>query len=318
MTTVSHDDFQAMPTARVAGLVRQAGSKVCVFPINGTRRWYMLELGRTLGQGSGGYVQVAGQRHLELYSLLFNHGLDTLLTPVFGPDLLERGDDYMEMAAEGLSMLASDPAFLAFYEALGVRVRFYGDYVRFFEHTPHAHVCDQFDEVSRRTAGHERHRLFFGVCAHEPARSIAELSIAFHAREGRAPEKQELVEGYYGEPLGAVDLFIGFDKLCAFDMPLVATGNEDLYFTVSPSPYLNRRQLRDILYDHLYARGGEPDYEELSAAEWAVMRDYYQANLERTLGVGTVKGRGGVWYPLPQVVLPQAFDDQDCTDEVEG
>ncbi len=113
------------------------------------------------------------------------------------------------------------------------------------------------------------------------------------------------MEAYYGEYVGPVDLFIGFDMLSAFDMPLVATGTEDLYFTVSPSLYLTQRQLRDILYDHLYARRGEPDYSDMSAREWDLMGDFYQANMERTLGVGME--RGGVWYPLPQARLPPGF-----------
>jgi hypothetical protein len=88
-------------------------------------------------------------------------------------------------------------------------------------------------------------------------------------------------------------------------MPLVATGNEDLYFTVSPSPYLNARQLRDILYDHLFARRmPESDYSDVGPKDWELMRSFYQANLESTLGVGARYKRGEFWYPLPQVKLP--------------
>ena len=108
---------------------------------------------------------------------------------------------------------------------------------------------------------------------------------------------------YYGEYVEPVDLFVGFDKFCLFDMPLVTTGNEDLYFTISPSPYLSKRQLRDILYDHLYSRrDGEPDYAAMEPDDWSWMKSFYTANLDRTLGVGIKHGR--TWYPLPQVELP--------------
>ena len=64
--------------------------------------------------------------------------------------------------------------------------------------------------------------------------------------------------------LPPVELFIGFDKFTVFDMPLLTTGEEDLYFSVSPSPYMTIRQLRAILYDHLYVRRTpEPDYTTL-------------------------------------------------------
>jgi tuberculosinol/isotuberculosinol synthase len=255
------------------------------------------------------YLDVSGRRHIELYQQLFDHGLDTLLTPVFGPDLLERGDDYMQVAAEGLSRLATHPDFREFYDAYGVCVRFYGDYRKFLAATPYANLSGLFDEVAARTAAHDRHRLFYGVCAGDAAEAIAQLAVGYHAKHGHVPDKRTLVELYYGEHMGSVDLFIGFDRFTAFDMPLVATGDEDLYFTVSPSPYLTEQQLRDILYDHLYARcGEEPDYSAVEPGDWALMRDFYRANLGRTLGVGGKGRRGRFWYPMPQVVLPPGFD----------
>jgi len=111
---------------------------------------------------------------------------------------------------------------------------------------------------------------------------------------------------YYGEYVEPVDFFVGFDKFCVFDMPLVGTGNEDLYFTIRPSPYLSERQLRHILYDHLYSRrGGDPDYSIMSSDDWSLMKDFYRGNIDRTMGVGI--RRGQIWYPLPQVELPPDF-----------
>jgi adenosine tuberculosinyltransferase len=130
------------------------------------------------------------------------------------------------------------------------------------------------------------------------------------------PDKRALVEMYYGEWVAPVDLFIGFDKPSAFDVPLVATGSEDLYFTVTPSPYLSQRQLRAILYDHLYSRrGSDADYDSLDAGAWQVMKEYYRSNLGNTLGVGT--RAGNIWYPLPQVTLPPALSraGEDSEDE---
>jgi tuberculosinol/isotuberculosinol synthase len=302
--------FHQLSVADVAGLVRAAGPKVCVFPINGTRRWFLLE--HSLDEADGplsAYLDVAGLRHIELYRLLFDHGLDTLLTPVFGPDLIERGEDYMRMAAEGLARLATHPDFLGFYKAYQVRVRFYGDHRKFLASTPLAYLSELFDQATERTLAHDRYRLFFGVCAHDATETVAEQAVQYHAEHGRVPDKRSLVVLYYGEYVAPVDFFIGFDKFCAFDMPLVATGNEDLYFTVSPSPYLSEAQLRAILYDHLYSRRGEePDYSEMGPEAWALMREFYRANCDRTLGVGARQEDGGYWYPLPQVALPAGFE----------
>jgi tuberculosinol/isotuberculosinol synthase len=298
------DVFQSLSECEIAKLLRSAGSKVCVFPINGTRRWFMLEHSVPAGADwAKVYCDVAAERHIDLYRMLFDHGFDTLLAPIFGPDLLERGDDYATMAIEGLVWLATDPRFLAFYRDFAVRVRFYGDHRRFLAPRGYGYVSDVFDEAEAETASHGRYRLFFGVCAHDATETIAQLAVQYHSDHGRIPDKKALVEMYYGEQVEPVSLFIGFDKPCVFDMPLVTTGNEDLYFTVSPSPYLSRRQLRAILYDHLYSRrGGEADYASLDTEEWRTMGEFYRANLDNTLGVGTRVGN--IWYPLPQVALP--------------
>ena len=295
------ETFQNLPVSEIAGLVRSSGPKVCVFPINGTRRWFMLE--HAVPEGADWattYCDVSAERHIDLYRMFFDLGIGTLLTPIFGPDLLERGEEYARMAIEGLVLLATDSRFLRFYKEYDVRVRFYGDYRRFLAQTPYSYVADMFEEATAQTASHKRNRLFFGVCAHDATETIAELAVRHHSQHGCLPDKNTLVEMYYGEYVEPVSLFIGFDKPCAFDMPLVATGSEDLYFTVCPSPYLGSRQLRAILYDHLYSRRtGEADYGSLAAEEWRAMSEFYDANANRTLGVGTRVGQ--IWYPLPQV-----------------
>ncbi len=298
--------FQNLPVSEVARLMRAAGPKVCVFPINGTRRWFMLEHSVPPEDDYAAvYCDVAAERHIELYRLFFEHGVGTLLTPIFGPDLLARGEAYAKMAIEGLALLATHPAFLEFYQTYQVRVRFYGDYRHYLDSTPYAYLVGLLDGATVQTRAHDRHRLFFGICAHDATETIAGLAVQYHIEHGRVPDKGTLVELYYGEYVEPADLFIGFDKFCVFDMPLVATGDEDLYFTVSPSPYLSERQLRDILHDHLFARRGEEqDYLTLGHEERLWMKDFYGANRERTLGVGMK--RGEIWYPLPQVVLPSS------------
>ena len=298
------ETFLNLPTEEVARLVREAGPKVCVFPINGTRRWLILEHPEAVAEDFvEAYLAIAGRRHVELYQLFFDHGVDTLLTPVFGPDILARGEGYDELIRDGLSWFARGQDFLDFYDAYDVRVRVYGDYRHYLEPTPYAEVIDDFETIERRTASHSRYRLFFGVCAHDAAETVAEIGVRFHQMHGCLPTKREIVQAYYGEYVAPVDFFIGFDKFAAIDMPLVATGNEDLYFTVAPSLYLYARQLRGILYDHIYVRPkGESNYTEMTDADWIAMRDFYYANMENTSGIG-VRCRAGIWYPLPQVQL---------------
>jgi hypothetical protein len=84
-------------------------------------------------------------------------------------------------------------------------------------------------------------------------------------------------------------------------MPLIATGNEDLYFTVAPSPYLNIQTFRAILYDHLYTRKeSELDYKEMTMEDLAALRSFYRTNQNAVLGIGIQSSQGNIW--LPQIV----------------
>jgi tuberculosinol/isotuberculosinol synthase len=251
------------------------------------------------------YLRIAGRRHIELYKLIFDHGIETLVTPIFGQDILERGEGYNRLLKQGSTWFAQDEDFLRFYDEYDVRVRVYGETTRFLQDTPYAHAVDAYEELMQRTVSHRSHSLFFGVCAHDPAQTVADIGVRFREQHGRLPDKREIIEAYYGEYVKPVDLFIGSDRPAAYDMPLIATGSEDLYFTVSPSPYLDSHTLRKILYDHLYARRVDDDsYDQLSANDWRAMADFYALNRRSVLGLGRKHKSGSFWYPMPQVSLP--------------
>ena len=233
----------------------------------------------------------AGVDEIKLYykeiDLVFSLGSGLPSTPTRSRKLM----------VPALLWFAQNSAFTDFYAQYDVRVRVYGDARRFFCDTPYEEALDAFDTLTRHTADHGRHRLFFGVFPHDTVEATAELAVRYHSEHGDVPDRRTLVEMYYGEYVAPVDLFISFGKLRTFDIPLLMTGTEDLYFTVSPSLYLTEQQLRDILYDHLYAR--IKTKVDLQPDDWASMRDFYRANVGRTLGVG--RQNGSVWRPLPQV-----------------
>lgn len=284
----------------VAQMVRANGPKVCVFPINGTRRWFTLQYGQQKWDDPvKAYMDLASQNHVELYRLFFDHGVDTLLTPAFGPDILQRSEEYVRrIGMDGLARLAEHPTFRDFYDEYDVRVYFYGDHRRYLENTEFAYISDLFDAAAERTRSHRRFRLFFGVFANDATQTIAKFSVQYFKAHGHVPEKRDLIEMYYGEYVEPVDMFIGFDRLSAFDMPLLATGEEDLYFTVSPSLFMDRNQLRRILYDHIFTRRAmEPEYDQMSPAELHILRDFYLAHRGTTLGIGRLLH--GIWVPEP-------------------
>ena len=301
MDHMDRDKFLNLSSGEVASIVRADGSKVCVFPFNGTRRWFLLEHGRDFGgDAAQNYVEVTTRAYIDTYKLVFDHGVDTIVAPVFGVEIMERGDEYMREIGANMTLLATHPSFLEFYETYGIRVHFYGDYRKQLAKTPYAYVCDTFDEITQKTANNTKRRLFYGVCADDATATIAELSVQHFQETGKTPSRRELIEGYYGEYVEKADIFIGFEKFNVFDYPMLAWGEESLYFTVAPSLYMNGQQLKNILYDYIYLRPvQDPDYFTMPEDDFEAMRHFYETNREATFGVGEM--RGGIWYPILSV-----------------
>lgn len=295
---IPFEHFLQLPTAEVATLVKATGQKVCVFPVNGTRRWFMLEHGDKIQDDFfEAYMEASIQNHVELCSRLFDHGTETILAPVFGRELMHRGDEYTKrVGIDGLVRTATDSNYREFFQQYNVKVRFYGDYRDVLTGTPYEYALKSMYEVTEATKQNSGFRLFFGVFADEVTETIARLSVEHYLAQGAVPDKQTLVQKYYGEDLPPVSLFIGFDKFSVFDMPLLATGEEDLYFSVSPSPYMTEQQLRAILYDHLFVRPmPEPDYTKLDNDELAWLRNYYRDHKDHAFGIGKLKFN--LWFP---------------------
>lgn len=296
--------FQNLPTAEIAKLVRAAGPKVAVFPINGTRRWFMLEHPKLLDSDSPIeiFIETLSQRLLDICKLFFDHGIHTVLAPVMGPDIMERGESYAPIGVGGLLWFAESQRALDFYRKQDVRVRMYGDAQRYCENTPYACTLPAFESLTQRTANHQSHRLFLGICAHDASENVAKIGVDFYREHGHLPDKRQIVEAYYGEYVEPVDIFIGSGQPAAFDMPLIATGNENLYFTAAPSAYLDTQMLRSILYDHLYVRSAdEADYDDISSEDWRHLANFYTRNRRAVLGLGYQHNGNHFWYPAPQL-----------------
>jgi tuberculosinol/isotuberculosinol synthase len=306
------DEFISFTESEMLAHTQEFGPKVCVCPINGTRRWFTLEhAGTNYEDAESGYLDTVTKAYIQFFTLFYEHGIQTLLIPSFGPDLLERGEEYVRMAVKGFEMVTKHDLFLEFYREFDVQVRFYGNYAQYFDQTEYQYLIDDFERIAQETADHRSHRLFWGLFANDATEAVGKIAIEHYKEFNRAPNRKEIVTAYYGTYVEPVDLFLGFDKFSAFDMPLLATGNEDLYFTVSPTLYLTKEQLRTILYDHIYSRKEMDDYPDMSGEEWDQMRTFYAINKGNTQGIGAKKGN--IWYPLSQVEIPE-MNSQSSSD----
>ena len=295
---IPFDRFLELPADEVAALVKATGQKVVVFPVNGTRRWFTLEHGDKIGDDFfAAYMDASIQNHVYLCSMLFDHGIQTILAPVFGRELMHRGDEYTQrVGMDGLVRTATDKNYRKFFEENNVNVRFYGDYYDVLTGTEFEDVLGALYEVMEATKANDKFNLYFGVFADEVTETISRLSVEHYLAHGSIPDKSALIRKYYGKDLPSVCMFIGFDKFTVFDMPLLASGEEDLYFSLSPSPYMTEHQLRAILYDHIYIRPTqEPDYTNLEQEELDWLRDYYRNNKDHAFGVGKLKFN--LWFP---------------------
>lgn len=292
MDQLTQADFLRLPTTEVARVVRASGTKVCVFPFNGTRRWFVLEHQSTDAQA---YAEATVRGCVRLYRMLFEHGIETVIAPIFGKDLLLRGEEYTSAIGESMKMLAFHPGFVSLYEDCDIRVHFYGDYQQEYA-GKRQDILDAFHQATLLTAPHKNRRLFYGVFADDATETIARLAIQHYiSTNKRLATKQDLIKMYYGESIEGADIFIGFERPQSYDYPMLATGAEDLYFTVAPSFYMTETLLRKILYDRIYLRATlEPDYGQMPGESLSAMRDYYHQRRDDALGTGRVVD--GIWY----------------------
>jgi len=281
------DTFVHLSDRQIARLVNERGQQVCVFPISGIRHWYTMEYGKyTDVNCPGHYMDEITKKLLDLYRLFFNQGIHTLVSPLHG--LTEDDGESLASRLRRLEILTTHSDFLCFYEKYSVRVHFFGDYRRQLAGTPYAYLTGQFERLSKHTRKNTAHRLFYGLFTGNAAENIADLSVRYFIRTGQIPNRQIMMELYYGEAIETVDLFIGFDKFNPADFPLLDFTEENLYFTSTPSFYFDRDQLRRILHDRLHPRQ-EPNYAHLSDKELAALKNFYLAQRTTTLGLGSLR-----------------------------
>lgn len=292
-------EFLGWPTERVAGWVAgQPAPVVAGWPFNGTRRWF---LGHRGAPGDvGDYLSTLVRRQAEFYRMVLDHGVAAILAPSFGELNLERGEEYVRHALGGLLQIGTDEVYQELFRR-GVRVRFYGDYRRALAGPEYRPMVEACDEIMDATAGGGGPLILFGLFADGSCQNIAGLAVESFQKNRKVPDREALIEAYYGVPVPDLSFYVGFEQPQLFDVPLVVTGREDLYFTLNPTPEVDQNQLREILYDHLVSRRVfEVEYEKLPAE--AKSRIIEEGRRPGTVGLGRVDPLTGLWQPaLPEI-----------------
>ncbi len=259
----------------VANQVAQRISTAAVY-LNGTRRWFL-----SRRKDWADYAKTTGQAQRALSQLFYAHGIQTLIQPLLGYDLLTRGPDYLKLAVEqGLAQLAA-PNYKAWFHRNRIRVTFYGNWRQVLSEKGFPDVVEMLQEVITETAPYGKHSLLFGAFADEGLNRIITLSKDIN--QGDA-----LLRNYYGQPVGPVELIIGSGQPVIWDLPLLDINQAHLYFLQAPTFCLDQPTLRKILYDYLYQRiNDDALFDNLSAQTW---QDF------KVLGLGQKTDKG--WTAL--------------------
>jgi hypothetical protein len=240
----------------IAGLVAQKAATAAIY-LNGTRRWFLSQ-----NKSWAEYAKTTGTAQRSLSCMFYGHGLQTLIQPLLGYDLLSRGHDYLKLAVEqGLMELVSED-YRSWFHELEIRVNLYGNWVAPLTEMGFAPVVEALQELISETNHYTRYSLLFGVFADAALDYI--VSLAQTAHQG-----DDLLRQFYGQPIGPINLIVGSGQPVIWDLPLLDINKANLYFIQAPTFCLDKQSLRHILYDHLYQRSND---EELngngSSYEW--------------------------------------------------
>jgi hypothetical protein len=244
----SREEWFELTDSDVATTIAEQRPTAAIY-MNGTRRWFA-----RLGEAWDRYPEVAGQANRDLCQLFYEHGLQTLLMPIVGYDLRQRGQAYLRMALEaGLAEIAS-AASLAWYHHEEIRVTVYGNWPAVLADLELTDLAQRLSDLIEATSGYHRRRLLFGAFADEGLDRI--VTLAQQTADGQA-----LLTAYYGQPVDSVDLIVGSGQPVIWDLPLLDLNRAQLYFIQAPTFDLNRAALRHILFDSLYQRHNDDGFE---------------------------------------------------------
>eukprot|EP01133_Synstelium_polycarpum_P018022 gene18022-21513_t len=316
------DEFINLKTRDIDTLVKETTSanKTMVYAYDGTRRSYLIEEGlKSNVNGSsttdvmidyGQYSQDAVRWFLEQVLMIFNHGITTIIYPMWFDTLEKRGPSYLPKFIQylgGFRSILSDPTLRQSFMDSGIRVIFYGEYRELLLRQQDLDLLEGFEAIMELTRNNKSKHLLLGTNITDPSSAIIKLSIEFYQRNHIEPTKTELIKEYYGVEVSDVSFYFGFDKFSCDGRPILLSdkGDEDLYFSVSPHRFLTKQQFRRILFDHLYSRrvSNAKEY-QLKMIDVEIMKCFYHNNVGNTMGVGAVQEFGNYWYPLPEAHKP--------------
>ena len=279
-----------------------------IFVADGNRRLVMTQTGLTPDSGDfyPAYVNIVTEAFRNNLEVFFQHGLHTLLFPLFGPSLLTRTEKYRGyVMPELVRRLFKSDGWLSFYREQGVRIKAYGNLEILRRQCKDANLAETIKECEHMTSAYGNHRLFYGFFSTQAFdRVLIQQLQRFLRDRHREPDPSELAHLYYREPLRTADFFITSTRMGYLGaLPPFAYGkNTRMYTLTAPGVFaLNENTYRQILYDLLClgpADSGPVLYDTLPA-DIDSLAGFYQHHQNRVMGTGKKIGKWRVLDDSP-------------------
>jgi hypothetical protein len=297
-SAMDKETFLQLSTREIRDIIKQRRKpRVGVFIADGNRRLVMCKTG--LKPSSDEFYQEYARFFTEslkkTLEIFFDHGLETLFFPLFGPSLLKRKNSFQTITIPTVYReVFQSEEWLQFFKEKGIRIKVYGDLSRLKDIDPlNLDMEKGILETVAKTAHHQEHTLFLGFMSdNTPGMELPGKIIKFYKTHGRIPTHEEMVTSYYGELVPQVDLLILSNKLSsqgAFP-PLIANWDASVYYLPVPGfESLSEFTLREIIYDFFYVQNVESidQYNELNLKNCDQINDFYRQNKNVVVGAAS-------------------------------
>lgn len=316
--------FSNYSNAEIAKIVSNhlSGRNTLVYAYDGTRRSYLMEKVNNSNDSTSmmndndcqlinynEYSKTAIHNLLYQLVMMFEHGIDTIVYPMWFCTLENRGPEYLPKFIQylwGLSALLENPELVETYQRLGIRVIFYGEFRELLRRGNDEKLLQVFEDIMELTKNNTKKTVLLGTNIDEPSNTLIQETIQFYKIHGCAPTKEDLVKQYYGVNVDDVSMYIGFDRFSTDGRPILISdkGAEDLYWAIAPHSLMNIQSFRKVLHDNVYLRTTTNAKEyELRNEDIQKMKKFYQTNMYTVMGCGDIQSGANIWYPLGSQTL---------------
>jgi hypothetical protein len=292
---IGREKFLELPAADIRKMVQDwQKPRVGIFVADGNRRLVMCQT-RLSPKSDEFYTEYARffvASIQECLNIFFDHGLETLFFPLFGPSLLLRKNKFQSITLpNAYNKIFQADEWFQFYNEKGIRVKTYGDMSQLEKiDVNRLDFTKGINQMVEKTASHDKHTLFFGFMSENiPGMEMPQLIIDFYKSNNRAPTLREMVEIYYGESIPSADFIVFSDKLSTRALPpLISSQHTQIYYLPVPGFLgLNTTTFRKVLYDLLFLHPQDsiPEYNDNHLESIETLDKFYQQHKNTIIGI---------------------------------